>query len=728
MRRLLRFAQDTDEAEQSSDENDSELLESLDDDSTNQPARDPSTWFPLRFQERALRQYFRELNVDEDGLRSSPSSAHLIIFRTIAVILTQEAPKDLTMDLPIVYGANYWIQHFLNIHVEQLSDEEVRQGIESFSAIVSNQGSALEKVEENASDLGIFGGATDLPEEMVVAVKHWTGRVLSLPPFLFSAENLSLVHEISGDVTNLMTKFARQHVYNWFYCVDYQEDATQSFSFAICALRMVSLDTSEQLLEGSCANFFKTNKADEKLAIDERATAEQVLYLSDAFPEFSKTSRAYRGIGLVLKYLAYYEEGLAQCRKALKTSESDLEKYHALGSILEAVVRLAGQVDGGEKGQYIHEAKETSTEIAALWERLETQNPGPDLIEHEQGNLSDQAACALLEDDVESAIDFMQRARALSTDKNGFVDIDLSDNITQKLWNLKQFPRLIGFVDSLPEIEKIFWLAYYNEDIFQEAAAKSDKHQFMVDTFKLVLKQRSVPNNGAIRLRYSLALYYKRVVGDLEKSKKWLGPLVYDDLKGLQVPEWMVLESRMALAEVLMEQFRASSESSQKANLLAEMKTLATSATGLGTDYCREMSNTATVYALMVRKLGPLSEFESTLCSSFNACIEALSDDVASNDSNAIRFFGKVLACLPGLQRDAQIALAAQFYWLNPDFKKAKDETEDAANGQKVDEDAERMKNSTEAGAIYTSSGLQDQESLTKTMENSEHDPEDASS
>lgn len=37
------------------------------------------------------------------------------------------------------------------------------------------------------------------------------------------------------------------------------------------------------------------------------------------------------------------------------------------------------------------------------------------------------------------------------------------------------------------------------------------------------------------------------------------------------------------------------------------------------------------------------------------------------NGHSGMRYFGKVLNCIPGLQKGAQFTLAAQFYFLNPD-------------------------------------------------------------
>lgn len=56
---------------------------------------DESSESLLEFQERSLRQYFREMSIDT-GLRSSPSSAHLAIFDMAIRIMNM--PVDLLME------------------------------------------------------------------------------------------------------------------------------------------------------------------------------------------------------------------------------------------------------------------------------------------------------------------------------------------------------------------------------------------------------------------------------------------------------------------------------------------------------------------------------------------------------------------------------------------------------------------------------------------------------
>lgn len=202
----------------------------------------------MAFQERALRQYFRNLTVNDDGLRSSSSSAHLIIFNMIVTILTADVASDPTHKADSAnnalkqYAADFWVQHFLDIQVESLNDEEVKNGIEGLSAIVQNQGRALEKIEENASDTGIFGEAADLREHVLASIKAWSTRAANLPPETLSANITDWAHMIADNPSKLMEGIARQHVYNWFNYADNVLEAQRSFQFAAYALKLVIHD------------------------------------------------------------------------------------------------------------------------------------------------------------------------------------------------------------------------------------------------------------------------------------------------------------------------------------------------------------------------------------------------------------------------------------------------------------------------------------------------------
>lgn len=79
--------------------------------------------------------------------------------------------------------------------------------------------------------------------------------------------------------------------------------------------------------------------------------------------------------------------------------------------------------------------------------------------------------------------------------------------------------------------------------------------------------------------------------------------------------------------------------------------------------------STSIVYANMLRKMGSTQAFQEVLDHAFEFCIKALTDKEAWNDQNSLRLLAKVLASVGGLEREAQIALSAQFSVIDPSVK-----------------------------------------------------------
>lgn len=404
--------------------------------------------------------------------------------------------------------------------------------------------------------------------------------------------------------------------------------------------------------------------------MSDEPTADQILLVADAFPDMEKTSCAYRGIALVLNAFGYYEAGIEQCRKSLESPESEYEHFQALGSVSEAAIYLAQQEDNEEKkAGYIKETREAVSAEVEVFSRLGKRCEKPDTKDAMADHLILLAICALLKDDAEEAITiFKERALPLLS-KDNLVYWFL-DDVAVKLDQKEQYARLIQLFTEFREKDKFYWLAYKNHEVFQRAAVKSGNGDIVVNTYKSLTKMAYQLFNMDIGFRYELAHYYYRVVGDLAKAKELLSQTMEGMAKGETIDEYYVLVTRSLLAEVLTEQFRSTADATEKTRIVDEAKKLAFSPNYLlGLDFNSSVSNTSIPAALMVRKMGPLLEFQSILSRSFGACIEGLTDNQLWNDSLTIRFFGKLLACLPGLERDAQIALASQFYYLNPAFK-----------------------------------------------------------
>jgi hypothetical protein len=110
--RILQLSTNTADDEQSFDESDSDIAGKQEDEGPAENT-DNSIYSPLRFQERSLRQYFRETSVDEAGLRNPPSLTHLTIFnmavRCLDVLVNFNSTDTISYNLQN-YAANYWLQ------------------------------------------------------------------------------------------------------------------------------------------------------------------------------------------------------------------------------------------------------------------------------------------------------------------------------------------------------------------------------------------------------------------------------------------------------------------------------------------------------------------------------------------------------------------------------------------------------------------------------------------
>lgn len=183
---------------------------------------DESKAVPLKFQERSLRQYFREMDVNEAGLRHRPQAAHLTIFLMSIQIL--ETVEDESSDrdewfwfdaLKTDYATDYWIHHFLEIDVDEVSDADAKSVIESLYTIFKPKGEALKFLEENSIGR-IFGDSTDAQDSFFKAMNSWSLRASKLAPDILNNDIRTFIEEASVSKDKLLLHLARCHISNWF--------------------------------------------------------------------------------------------------------------------------------------------------------------------------------------------------------------------------------------------------------------------------------------------------------------------------------------------------------------------------------------------------------------------------------------------------------------------------------------------------------------------------------
>jgi hypothetical protein len=208
------------------------------------------------------------MEVEDNGLRSSPSLGHFTIFEMAAQILntpetesTDDKGKDKMQQLRN-YAATFWMEHFLDVDLKNTSDEGVRSVISSLHTIMNPEGEALKNIElcvydlltqSSMNDLGkasLFGGREN--SQFFDHFNVWLNRARNLDVSLFSPEVLNWISSCSSQ-EKILTHLAKGHVLNWFQAKRSYK-ARASFEFARTTLRMVQ--TSSQCPSQSCANNF----------------------------------------------------------------------------------------------------------------------------------------------------------------------------------------------------------------------------------------------------------------------------------------------------------------------------------------------------------------------------------------------------------------------------------------------------------------------------------------
>jgi hypothetical protein len=150
---------------------------------------------------------------------------------------------------------------------------------------------------------------------------------------------------------------------------------------------------------------------------------------------------------------------------------------------------------------------------------------------------------------------------------------------------------------------------------------------------------------------------------DLAKARELLNKIL---LGNVSIPD-----AYLSLADIYMEMFRQSNSAKGKIDALqATQKLVDRVSEALGYDFDPYQSQITIPLALMTKKMDPVVEFQYRLDKTFQGCIAALSDSEGWNDKPSFRILARVLACLQGLEKEAEIAASYQFYIVNVNLRK----------------------------------------------------------
>ncbi|KAF8860934.1 hypothetical protein BDZ45DRAFT_293513 [Acephala macrosclerotiorum] len=692
--RILDLQTHVAEDESSGEESDSELNENeREEDSSN--ATDNSITSPLKFQERSMRQYFRAMEVDENGLRSSPSQGHLTIFdMAVRVLDTSENPTtdgdgdDYLWQLRD-YAVKFWMQHFLDIDPETTSEEGVKMVVTNLHTMMRIGGPALKNIENYTMDWearNFFGSTSDaLREQFFAHFKTWLDRADKFSPTAFSDEMVGWMSKSTSEDW-VINQLALGHATNWL-AAERSWKARTSFDFTRNTLRMTN---------GA------PRLSDDPYLPPTLAEAD-ILTALDSFSGLSTSFLALKSIGMTFYNFRLYDLALIWIKKALNAATKDTERFHILYWIGQIELDLCGtlslKTDAEPHARKAYDAVNDSITLYQQKSEVQEYVQAQDIKMLVEFNLTNRARCEVRFGEIDKAIVAMDEAYAVQgDDPEKALSSEFLHEIMAYLEENKDFEKLMTVIEHFQKWDLLALLGFsYSDghDTFQHAAWECKKRDFLIKTYENMISEVARFNVGA-KVRGRLATVYQYVFPNYNEAKRLLFEII-DGKKGEAFgdsDEEFVFESRLQLADVLMAQFRETADPVQKTALHGEMKNLVLQhSIAMGNDYNMYESQVMISLALMTGKMGPTNDFQSVIEKTFRACIDALTDNQAWNDCSGFRILAKVMAFVPEMKRDAQIAYSLQFSAVDDKLFNPPSE----ASSEAVDADAGESAKSPEA-------------------------------
>ena len=269
--------------------------------------------------------------------------------------------------------------------------------------------------------------------------------------------------------------------------------------------------------------------------------------------------------------------------------------------------------------------------------------------------------------------------------------------------------RYFDIIESWTPAERLKWITYVMEVDFNQGAMASwalhkcakrhgeRGHKITVGLYEAYLKTVSRTSSKCAQAKGDLAFFYKIAMKDLRKACD-VGMEILDveylddDAESL---EDVLYVARQNLCDNLFQLFRQSGDPQEKSKLLDTMMKLPMIQIGTEGDEAAKRSEeelnespVLVMQALMTRTVGSPIDFRKMMESMFQTCIAGLTDKVGNNDSQSLRLLAKALACVPGLGRDAQIALSCQYSITDPGVEHP-DEDEEGSSDEEEGEEAQ---------------------------------------
>jgi len=427
---------------------------------------------------------------------------------------------------------------------------------------------------------------------------------------------------------------------------------------------------------------------------DKRRTVKEILLVAEHFADIEKDPKAYLAISLVLYSDEHYKAALKQSTRCLDLRTEDKEmSFRAL----------------------VHHATDLCEleEYAKSYEHIkEALNLRPDSGESPtQASMTTAQEALLLRGQCEFQLDMTDAALASYEEARLRVPSRVMSGkhlrvVTDALYDSERYDGLLPVLEKWSFMERLTTMCYeydYSDVTWNvlDAAARTHQVERLVKVYQEIIEFLD-KHNAAAPFQLELAHIHAKALGDTDAAKN----ILYDMLNTTVPPPsnylytnadstYISLISQERLLDILFDDFRAAKDPHTKLAMLQEAHAIP----DLPLARALPMSESDGIerqipLALMTRKVGSLLEYQNIMETTFRRCTAALSDSVGWNDMINLAALARVLACMPGLERESRIALSAMFSRLDPAIKD--DEDDEDEDEEDEDEEEDKDKNGDE--------------------------------
>ncbi|GIZ42161.1 hypothetical protein CKM354_000543900 [Cercospora kikuchii] len=633
---------------------------------------------PLRFHDRSTRSFFETAKRDEIGLRTYADQAHREIFVLCSQILCGMHPsveKGLKK-----YAASEWAYHLSWTNTQShLPEEEKLAVLESMVAIMTNHNNVAAVFEE--LDVDYDEQLWSFPDD------YWTGTLKDYGKLgikhesKLSASALTFYQNISADTSTAFVPLAKAHITNWLRA---ETDSALKRSYTY-ARQCIALTTFKNLLVEKDADSEATYEDDDEE--DQEYDETEIISIFNAFEDTPKDGHAYLALASFLVNNRCFAESEARgyALQAIELLQHDPRRLEAQLVLANADIILEELDEALNAVDIVLKEPDTPQH---LLRRAYTTLAN---IQKDQGKL----------EEVAKSYELARQADP----QEPMSGEDLYDEFYLYL-EQQADATLIDRVGSWKTTEKLTIMTWRYDGSghteFFLAAGRSGKMDAAIKIYEEVIELLNTVE-AAAPIRCELARGKWFINGDAEGAKALLHENLDTMSDGYQLkfteedPSTSLGEAILLMADIIWEQYRMSSDRTVKAQLFNEIKSLTSKPLATSVAVSKsDLNHHTVIVSKMARKMATAEEFQTTLQSAFDACYEALVDDIGWNDWLNLINMAKIVSQLDGLEREAEILVSAQFSELDPPTE-AKDKDEKKTGPDEAGNDD--ANDETEAGA-----------------------------